>query len=256
MKTIHLTKRKHEVKIGDKPKELPPSLFEDSLLVEDGQEVGFYLSKIPERLQKLVDVADAELNSSRVPKSEMRRSSGFGNSENEVRQYSCIIGSIPPKPHMRRPYASKSSVHSHKTAEKFVKAMTMAGRESLGIIESVSKTLYQTHKESVEKRVPKKWRFADLFTSSISNFNIAAPVHQDNLNVKGALNVIITKRRNSTGGNLFVPDYDVTLNSADNSMLVYPAWRNAHGVTPIVPTHEGGYRNSLVWYALDAFDGR
>lgn len=256
MKTIHLTKIKHDVKIGDKPKELPPSLFEDSLLVEDGQEVGFYLSKIPERLQKLVDVADAELNSKRVPKSEMRRSSGFGNSENEVRQYSCIIGSIPPKPHMRRPYASKSSVHSCKTADLFVKAMTMAGREALGIIESVSKTLYQTHKESVENRVPEKWRFADLFTSSISNFNIAAPVHQDNLNVKGALNVIITKRRNSTGGNLFVPDYGVTLNSADNSMLVYPAWRNAHGVTPIVPTHKGGYRNSLVWYALDAFNGR
>lgn len=256
MKTIHLTKIKHDVKIGDKPKELPPSLFEDSLLVEDGQEVGFYLSKIPERLQKLVDVADAELNSKRVPKSEMRRSSGFGNSENEVRQYSCIIGSIPPKPHMRRPYASKSSVHSCKTADLFVKAMTMAGREALGIIESVSKTLYQTHKESVENRVPEKWRFADLFTSSISNFNIAAPVHQDNLNVKGALNVIITKRRNSTGGNLFVPDYGVTLNSADNSMLVYPAWRNAHGVTPIVPNHKGGYRNSLVWYALDAFNGR
>jgi len=256
MKTLELTKVPHEVKIGDKPEELAPSLFEDSLFVEDGKEVGFYISKIPERLQKLVDVADAELNSSRVPKSEMKRSSGFANDENDVRQYSCIIGSIPPKPHMRRPYASKSSVHSHKSAEKFVKAMTMAGREALGIMESVSKSLYQTHKESVESRVPEKWRFADLFTSSISNFNIAAPVHQDNLNVKGALNVIITKRRNSTGGNLFVPDYDVTLNSADNSLLVYPAWRNMHGVTPIVPTHEGGYRNSLVWYALDAFGGK
>jgi hypothetical protein len=35
--------------------------------------------------------------------------------------------------------------------------------------------------------------------------------------------------------------------------LVYPAWRNRHGVTPIVPTHQGGYRNSHVWYALDSF---
>jgi len=256
MKTIELQKVDHNVKIGDKPKELAPSLFEDSIFVEDGKEIGFYIAQIPERLQKLVDVADAELNSSRVPKSEMKRSSGFANEENDVRQYSCIIGSIPPKPHMRRPYASKSSVHSVKSASQFVKAMTMAGREALGIVESVSKSLYQTHKEAVESRVPEKWRFADLFTSSISNFNIAAPIHQDNLNVKGALNVIITKRRNSTGGNLYVPDYDVTLNSADNSLLVYPAWRNMHGVTPIVPTHKGGYRNSLVWYALDAFYGK
>jgi hypothetical protein len=45
------------------------------------------------------------------------------------------------------------------------------------------------------------------------------------------------------------------MDSSDNSMLVYPAWRNVHGVTPIVPTHEGGYRNSLVFYPLKAFKG-
>jgi len=37
------------------------------------------------------------------------------------------------------------------------------------------------------------------------------------------------------------------------SMLVYPAWRNLHGVTPITPTHDGGYRNSLIFYPLKAF---
>ena len=123
----------------------------------------------------------------------------------------------------------------------------------MSIIESVSKELYQIHKNAVKDKVPERWRFTKLFTSSISNYNISAPVHQDHLNVKGALNVIITKRRNSIGGNLYIPDYETTLNSADDSMLVYPAWRNMHGVTPITPTHTGGYRNSLVWYALDAF---
>ena len=48
-------------------------------------------------------------------------------------------------------------------------------------------------------------------------------------------------------------DYDACFNQTDNSLLVYPAWRNRHGVTPIVPTHQGGYRNSHVWYALDSF---
>lgn len=245
------------MKIGDQPKELPPNLFEDSLFVVDGQPIGFYLAKLPERPGKLVDVADAELNSTRVPKSEMRRSSGLhGDGEKDVRQYSCIIGSIPPKPHMRRAYATKSSVHAVASARTFVKAMSMAGREALELIQDAAPEVYQVHRKAVEARVPEEWRFADLFTSSISNFNIAAAIHQDNLNVNGAVNVIITKRRNSTGGNLYVPDYDVTFNSADNSMLVYPAWRNMHGVTPIVPTHPGGYRNSLVWYALDAFYGK
>ena len=41
----------------------------------------------------------------------------------------------------------------------------------------------------------------------------------------------------------------------DYSILVYPAWRNIHGVTPIIPTHNGGYRNSLVFYPLKAFVG-
>ena len=255
MKTIELKQVQHSVKIGDQPKELPPTLFEDSLFVVDGKPVGFYLAELPERLAKLVNVADAELNSTRVPKSEMRRSSGLhGDGEKDVRQYSCIIGSIPPKPHMRRSYATKSSVHAVDSARTFVKAMTMAGRECLVTVEQVCTKLHAVHRAAVEARVPEEWRFADLFTSSISNYNIAAPIHRDNLNVKGAVNCIITKRRNSTGGNLYVPDYDVTFNSADNSLLVYPAWRNMHGVTPIVPTHPGGYRNSLVWYALDAFN--
>jgi len=253
MKSLNLERKEHNVKIGDLPLELEPSLFEDSLFIEDGQPIGFYVAKLPEKLTKLVDLANFELNSSRVPKSEMRRSSGLHSGEGEVRQYSCIIGSIPPKPHMRRAYATKSSVHAKESARTFVKAMTLAGLEALKIIEDVCPELYQDHKQAVESRVPEKWRFAKLFTSSISNFNIAAPIHRDNLNVKKSLNVIITKRRNSTGGNLYVPDYDVTLNSADNSMLVYPAWRNMHGVTPIIPTHNDGYRNSLVWYSLDAF---
>ena len=33
------------------------------------------------------------------------------------------------------------------------------------------------------------------------------------------------------------------------------AWRNVHGVTPIIPTFEGGYRNSLVFYPLNAIVG-
>jgi len=36
-------------------------------------------------------------------------------------------------------------------------------------------------------------------------------------------------------------------------MLVYPDWKNVHGVTPIEPTFEGGYRNSLIFYPLKAF---
>lgn len=94
-----------------------------------------------------------------------------------------------------------------------------------------------------------------MFTSSISNFNISAPFHRDAANIQGAVNVIICKKYNSKGGDLHIPDYGATIGQQDNSILVYPAWRNLHAVTPIIPTFEGGYRNSLVFYPLKAFVG-
>jgi hypothetical protein len=95
----------------------------------------------------------------------------------------------------------------------------------------------------------------NVFTSSISNFNISAPFHRDTGNIVGTVNIILTKRNNANGGCLNVPDYNLTFEQADNSMLVYPAWRNVHGVTPIKPIAEDGYRNSLIFYPLKAFKG-
>ena len=257
MRTINLVKVPHAYKVNDAPKETPPSFTGDALFVEDGKPVGFFIEKVPEKLQKIVDVANAELLSDRVPKTVMMRKHRTGRKLPDgkweyriVEQYSCSLGSIAPNIIMRCPYPNRSSVHRVGKARPFVKAMLAAGYEALTIMESVSPELYAQHREAVLQNVPEKWRFAGLFSSSISNCNIAAPIHQDNANVRGSLNVIITKRLNARGGNLFVPDYDTTFNSVNNSMLVYPAWRNLHGVTPIVPTHQGGYRNSLVWYSL------
>jgi|TARA_R110000751_G_scaffold53392_2_gene115666 hypothetical protein len=255
MKTVELKEIAHGYKTGDQPGDLEPTLLEDSLFVVENEPIGFYLASLPSKLKKLADIADFELNTSRVPKSEMKRSSGlFGDEDKDVRQYSCIIGSIPPKPHMRRAYATKSSVHAIGSARTFVKSMVLLGQGCLETVSQVAPSVYQKHKKAVESRVPENWRFADLFTSSISNYNIAAPMHRDNLNVKNAVNCIITRRRNCKGGNLHVPDYGTTFDSANNSLLVYPAWRNMHGVTPIRETHPGGYRNSLIWYALDSFN--
>jgi len=89
--------------------------------------------------------------------------------------------------------------------------------------------------------------------SSISNYNISAPFHRDNANIEGTVNVIICKRKNAKGGDLHIPDYGATIGQQDNSILVYPAWRNMHGVTEIIPTIFGGYRNSLIFYPLKAF---
>jgi hypothetical protein len=253
MKSIELIQLQHSVKVGDSCGEITPNVTEDCIFTAEGKPVGFYISSVQGRLRQLVEVANAELLSSRVPKSEMRRSSGLRNKETEVRQFSTIIGSCPPKPHMRRPYPTISSVHQVKTAQTFVKAMLLACHEAEKLIKQTTPEIYETQKRIIEEKIPPQWRFGNLFTSSISNFNIAAAFHRDAANLEGCVNVIIAKRKNAKGGNTTVPDYGATMDSCDNSMLVYPAWRNLHGVTPIVPLKPDGYRNSLVFYPLKAF---
>lgn len=258
MKTIQLIKRPHEVQIGDVCGHLEPNVKDDALFEADGEVIGFYIKDISffsPKASKLADLANAELRSKNVPKSEMKRSSGFGDRDKskEVLQYSTIIGSVPPKPHMRRPYPTISSVHGVKSAQTFIKAMMMLCRESEEIIRELTPHIFDRQSRIITENIPEKWRFGRLFTSSISNYNIPAPFHRDAGNLEGCVNVIIAKKENATGGNTTVPDYGATVDSSDNSMLVYPAWRNVHGVTPIVPIKEGGYRNSLVFYPLKAF---
>lgn len=258
MKKLELIKLQHNVKVGDVCEYIEPNITEDTLFLENGEAVGFFIkdiSKYSEKASQLANIANKELRSKNVPKSTMKRSSGFGdgNEDKEVLQYSTILGAVPPKPHMRRPYPTISSVHSVKSAQTFIKAMYKLCLESEEIIKQIAPSIYDKQKKIFDEQVDQKWRFGNMFTSSISNYNIAAGFHIDNGNIKDCVNVIITKRQNSKGGCTTVPDYGATMDSCDNSMLVYPAWRNIHGVTPIIPTHDGGYRNSLVFYPLKAF---
>jgi hypothetical protein len=258
MKRLDLIKVEHNVKIGDKCEYIEPNVIEDSIFYVDGEAIGFYMTKMPEKMCKLADLANKEFNTKNVPKTEMAR--GVSSEmmakgiKNQLSQYSTILGSVPPKPHFQRPYAQRSSVHSVKTAQTFIKAMLLLAKESEQLIKEVLPIQYDKQVE-LFKDVPEKWRFANLFTSSISNYNISAPFHRDTGNIVGAVNVIICKKFNSKGGDLHIPDYNSTIGQRDNSILVYPAWRNMHGVTPILPTLEGGYRNSLIFYPLKAFVG-
>jgi hypothetical protein len=260
MKRIDLIKVEHNRKIGEACEYIEPNVTEDCIFYADGEPIGFYMTKMPEKMCKLADLANAEFRSNNVPKQNMIRQTSDGVDEktgkfkykNKVLQMSTIIGSIPPKAFQGRPYLSRSSVHTSPSAQTFIKAMILLARESEGLISKVIPNQYERQKKIFAK-VPEKWRLGGVFTSSISNYNISAPFHRDTQNIKDCVNVIICKRLNSKGGDLHIPDYGATIGQVDNSILVYPAWRNMHGVTPIIPTHNGGYRNSLVFYPLRAF---
>jgi hypothetical protein len=265
MKRIDLIEVEHNRKMGEACEYIEPNVTEDCIFYADDEPVGFYLTKMPDKMCKLADLANAEFRSNNVPKTIMSRAT-VGTKEayelmktdktgkQRVDQYSTILGGIPPKAQFKRPYPNLSSVHGVKSAQTFIKAMLLLAKESEQLIKEILPKQYEQQVE-LFKEVPEKWRFGNLFTSSISNFNISAPFHRDTGNIVGAVNVIICKKHNSKGGDLNIPDYGATIGQQDNSILVYPAWRNVHGVTPIMPTHDGGYRNSLVFYPLKAFKG-
>ena len=265
MKKVDLIQVEHNVKIGDVCEYIEPNVTEDCVFYADGEPIGFYLTKMPKKMCKLADLANAEFRSENVPKTVMARATVANKEQydlmkkgltekSRVNQFSTIIGSIAPKAQFKRPYPNYSSVHSVKSAQTFIKAMFLLAKESELLIKEILPKQYEQQIE-LFKDVPEKWRFANLFTSSISNYNISAPFHRDTGNIVGAVNVIICKKFNSKGGDLHIPDYNATIGQQDNSILVYPAWKNVHGVTPIIPTFDGGYRNSLVFYPLKAFKG-
>jgi len=176
MKKVELTPIPHNVKIGDVCPQITPNITEDCVFTYEGVPVGFYMRSLTEKGKQLAQIANTELRTSRVPKSVMDRKRPLGEDENGkkqylvVSQYSTIIGSVPPKPHMRRPYPTISSVHGVKSASTFIKAMLMLCKESEGIIRDIMPEQYEAQKKLLEK-TDKKWRFGDLFTSSISNYN-------------------------------------------------------------------------------------
>ena len=263
MKRIDLEARPFDVKIGDTVENLTPNVTEDSIFYLDGEPIGFYIKSISGKLKQYIDIANAELLSERVPKQEMSRGPQGSKKDklerakagiNLVTQYSTILGAVPPKPHMRRNYPTISSVHTVPSAKTFIKAMLLAVYEAEELIKTITPEIFERQLAITNEKVPPKYRFGRLFTSSISNFNIAANYHIDGGNQRDCVNVIIAKRSHAKGGNTTVPEYGATMDSSDDSMLVYPAWRNVHGVTPIIPLKEGGYRNSLIFYPLRAFN--
>ena len=106
------------------------------------------------------------------------------------------------------------------------------------------------HATMSESGVHADWRLGETtWTSGVINRSSALPYHRDafNFHVWTAMPVL---RRHMRGGYLHIPEYDVTIESRDGWAVFFPGWDLVHGVTPMRATKPGGYRYSVVYYAL------
>ena len=262
MKRVDLIKTHHNRKVTEKCEYIEPNILQDSIFYSDGEPIGFYLTKMPEKMCKLANIANIEFMSNNVVKQGRANQhtskiingvlTKIKNKQSSQTKSSAIIGRVPPQPQFGRNYAKMSSLHEDKKSQIFIKSMLMLLSEGENLIKEILPYQYEKQKDLYANEGIK---LSNMYTSSISNNNISAPFHIDSKNEPNTVNIIICKKLNSKGGDLHIPDYNATIGQQDNSILVYPAWRNMHGVTPIIPTFKGGYRNSLVFYPLKAFKG-
>lgn len=251
MKTLKLN-RIADVGRNVRMENLEPNITESCLFEDEDGIVGFYISAkdMPERLKKIATLANNELLSKNVPKTMMSRilKKEEGQEKADTTpQFSTIIGAVKPEAFKKRYVPGLSHVHLHKPAERYIKLMTLFAEECEKLIKEVTPDLYEKQKELLKDQ---QIKIGNLWTSSIANFNGACNTHLDGANIKGANNIIYFKRANSEGGNLHVPDYGGVVDSANDSLVFYPAYKHIHGVCDIKPLKEGGYRNSLVLYPL------
>lgn len=262
MKTIQLNKT-NETKTGAQCPIKEPTITEDSLFVDsEGNHIGFYMRSVTPLMSKIASIANYELISKKVSimkfeRADVQKFHQMGYTKKEAQalgtmQRSVIIGSVPAKPNMSKQYKSMSRVHAEEKSSIFIKSMIKLDQLAGDLMQEVSPELYEKHMEAMNG-VEEQWKLTPLHTSSISNLSASLKLHKDRANLKGTLNVIIMKRFRADGGHLYLPEYDQTIEQCDDSIIVYPAWRDIHAVTPIHLTSASGYRNSLVFYTLKAF---
>lgn len=106
------------------------------------------------------------------------------------------------------------------------------------------------HRE-VRARVPKDYIIPNCnFTSGIVNRNNPLQYHYDAGNFEGFFSAMIAFKRNTAGGHLNLPEYDVQLDIGDRSVLLFDGQAELHGVTPIT-RDSTGYRFTVVFYTLE-----
>ena len=61
---------------------------------------------------------------------------------------------------------------------------------------------------------------------------------------------MVAFKSNTKGGYLSIPEYDIGLEIANNSILLFNGQKILHGVTPFKLLSKNAYRYSIVYYTL------
>lgn len=169
------------------------------------------------------------------------RSTGLRNS-------SRTFGYGPRRPVYRREGCSPTS-----TSGDFPREHTVIANFSdrlADVLGQVNPELVTRGREAASPVLP-EWRLGEskLWTSGVINQSARLPYHRDAFNLP-AWSAMPVLRRHMDGGYLAIPEYGAVLACRDGWGVFFAGYELVHGVTPMSPRREDGYRYSVVYYAL------
>jgi hypothetical protein len=111
--------------------------------------------------------------------------------------------------------------------------------------------VFRNHFALVHSEVRPEWVIpGTVFTSGIINKNNQLKYHLDSGNFKDCMSCMLVLRRDTEGGMLSLPEFDLRLDLQDSTYLIFDGQSILHGVTPINKLNKNSYRYTLVYYAL------
>jgi hypothetical protein len=139
---------------------------------------------------------------------------------------------------------AKESPREHRIICEFAKVISKIYKKTCGEI-------YNEHEEITKSKLLPQWTIDGTpFSSGIVNKNNALHYHFDSGNFKNVYSNMVAFKSNVKGGYLSMPQYDIGLEIANNSLLLFDGQKILHGVTPFKLMSKNAFRYSIVYYSL------
>jgi len=160
------------------------------------------------------------------------------------------IFGFSPRVAMRHDYCTVTSMAQNYPKQHHV--ITDFAKELVGYYREYFPNQYEYHNKLVEERVMNDWTIGGSpFTSGIVNKNNQLKYHFDAGNFKGVLSNMVVFKKDVEGGHLIIPELDIALEVADNTLTVFNGQEILHGVSTIEYQNPAAYRYSIVYYSLE-----
>jgi hypothetical protein len=111
--------------------------------------------------------------------------------------------------------------------------------------------MYESHLKEAMDKIKPEWRIKNSpFTSGIINKDNQLNYHFDAGNLNNVYSNMVAYKKDIEGGNLIMPEYNIGLEIADNTVTFFDGQNVLHGVSPFEKLSQGAYRYTLVYYTL------